>query len=202
MKIQRFRANLLTRAIAISNTLFLSLPVRIISPVSGMNLQQIRQPESSTNEYGSQEVERETVSKLEQKLESGNTKPSRLTTQDYGSPSRERLVYLTRRLIGHTVEVQVSNGSLFSGIFHSTIAEEDFGIVLKMARLIGTGSSQEHNSIADSISKVRARTLIIPAEELVQITAKGVSVTKDGLSVTKDGFANDSCHSPDEDDHQ
>ncbi|XP_057504703.1 polyadenylate-binding protein-interacting protein 4-like isoform X3 [Actinidia eriantha] len=167
-----------------------------------MNLQQIRQPESSTNEYGSQEVERETVSKLEQKLESGNTKPSRLTTQDYGSPSRERLVYLTRRLIGHTVEVQVSNGSLFSGIFHSTIAEEDFGIVLKMARLIGTGSSQEHNSIADSISKVRARTLIIPAEELVQITAKGVSVTKDGLSVTKDGFANDSCHSPDEDDHQ
>ncbi|XP_057504706.1 polyadenylate-binding protein-interacting protein 4-like isoform X4 [Actinidia eriantha] len=160
-----------------------------------MNLQQIRQPESSTNEYGSQEVERETVSKLEQKLECGNTKPSRLTTQDYGSPSRERLVYLTRRLIGHTVEVQVSNGSLFSGIFHSTIAEEDFGIVLKMARLIGTGSSQEHNSIADSISKVRARTLIIPAEELVQITAKGVSVTKDG-------FANDSCHSPDEDDHQ
>ncbi|PSS18091.1 Polyadenylate-binding protein [Actinidia chinensis var. chinensis] len=148
-----------------------------------MNLQQVRQPESSTDAYGSQEVERETVSKLEQKFESGNTKPSRPTTKDYGS------------LIGHTVEVQVSDGSLFSGIFHSTIAEEDFGIVLKMARLIGTGSSQEQNSIADSISKVRARTLIIPAEELVQITAKGVSVTKDG-------FANDSRHSPDEDDHQ
>ncbi|GFY97185.1 hypothetical protein Acr_11g0014910 [Actinidia rufa] len=115
-----------------------------------MNLQQVRQPESSTNEYGSQEVERETVSKLEQKLESSNAKQSRPTTK---------------------------------------------GIVLKMARLIGTGSSQEQNSIADSISKVRARTLIIPAEELVQITAKGVSVTKDG-------FANDSRHSPDEDDHQ
>ena len=50
-----------------------------------MNLQQIRQPESSTNEYGSQEVERETVSKSEQKLESGNTKPSRLTTKGKNS---------------------------------------------------------------------------------------------------------------------
>ena len=52
------------------------------------------------------------------------------------------------------------------------------GIVLKMSRLIGTGSSQEHNSIADSISDVHARTLIIPAEELVQITEKVFETNK------------------------
>lgn len=43
-------------------------------------------------------------------------------------PSRERLVYLTTCLIGHQVEVQVIDGSVFSGIFHATNADSDFGI--------------------------------------------------------------------------
>lgn len=43
------------------------------------------------------------------------------------SPSRDRLIYLTTCLIGHHVEVQVKNGSIFSGIFHATNAERDFG---------------------------------------------------------------------------
>lgn len=44
------------------------------------------------------------------------------------SPSRERLVYLTTCLVGHQVEVQVTDGTVFSGIFHATNAENDFGI--------------------------------------------------------------------------
>lgn len=48
----------------------------------------------------------------------------------YESPSRERLVYLTTCLIGHQVEVQVLDGSVFSGIFHATNAERDFGMSL------------------------------------------------------------------------
>jgi len=46
----------------------------------------------------------------------------------YESPSRDRLVYLTTCLIGHQVEVQVKNGSIYSGIFHATNTEKDFGM--------------------------------------------------------------------------
>lgn len=52
-----------------------------------------------------------------------------MTTNKGGceSVSCERLVYLTTCLIGHHVEVQVLDGSVFSGIFHATNAEKDFG---------------------------------------------------------------------------
>ena len=43
------------------------------------------------------------------------------------SPSRDRLVYATTCLIGHQVEVQVLDGSVFSGIFHATNTDTDFG---------------------------------------------------------------------------
>ncbi|XP_057459797.1 polyadenylate-binding protein-interacting protein 4-like isoform X1 [Actinidia eriantha] len=160
-----------------------------------MNLQQVANPpRSASNGYGRRRVERENVSKQELKPVSGKTKPSRLTnavragalaggkTGGDGSPSRERLVYLTTCLIGHHVEVQAADGSLFSGIFHATNAEEDFGIVLKMADPIRIGSLPGQMSITDNISKGPSKTLIIPAKELVQITAKGVSVTRDGFT--------------------
>lgn len=47
---------------------------------------------------------------------------------NYESPSRDRLVYLTTCLIGHQVEVQVKNGSIYSGIFHATNTDKDFGM--------------------------------------------------------------------------
>ncbi|KAK3010192.1 hypothetical protein RJ639_011943 [Escallonia herrerae] len=99
----------------------------------------------------------------------------------YESPLRERLVYLTTCLIGHHVEVQVIDGSVYSGIFHATNAEKDFGIILKMARLTKSGSSRGQKMSSDSVSKP-SKTLIIPARELLQIIAKGVSVTRDGLT--------------------
>lgn len=47
----------------------------------------------------------------------------------YGSPSRDRVVFVTTCLIGHHVEVQVKDGSIYSGIFHATnAAEKDFGM--------------------------------------------------------------------------
>jgi len=45
------------------------------------------------------------------------------------NPSRDWLVYLTACFIGHHVEVQVKNGSVFSGIFHATNAAKDFGML-------------------------------------------------------------------------
>lgn len=97
-----------------------------------------------------------------------------------GSPSHERLVYLATCLIGHPVEVQVIDGSVFSGIFHAT--NDDFGIILKMARLMKTVSSHRQMNILDSVNKPPSKTLIIPARELVQVMAKDVSVTRDGLA--------------------
>lgn len=46
------------------------------------------------------------------------------------------------------------------------------GIILKMARLTKAGSSRGQKNISDSVSKPPSRTLIVPARELVQITAK------------------------------
>ena len=48
-------------------------------------------------------------------------------SKGYESPSRDRLVYVTTCLIGHQVEVQVKNGSIYSGVFHAT-NEKDFGM--------------------------------------------------------------------------
>ena len=44
------------------------------------------------------------------------------------SPSHDRLVYVTTCLIGQHVEVQVKNGSIYSGIFHATNTDKDFGM--------------------------------------------------------------------------
>lgn len=156
-----------------------------------MNLQEAIQPRPSANGYGRRKVERESVNRTEHKSQSGKTNLSRQTSAgvpagsndgDYGSPSLERLVYLTTCLIGHRVEVQVTDGSVYSGIFHTTNAEKDFGIILKMAHSARTGASQGQKSIAKSVSQAPSKTLIIPAKELVQITAKGVSVTRDGFT--------------------
>lgn len=50
----------------------------------------------------------------------------------YQSLSRDRLIYLSTCLIGHQVEVQVMDGSVFSGILHATNAEKDFGMIEKL----------------------------------------------------------------------
>lgn len=47
----------------------------------------------------------------------------------YQSLSHDRLVYFTTCLVGHQVEVQVMDGSVFSGILHATNAEKDFGML-------------------------------------------------------------------------
>jgi len=46
----------------------------------------------------------------------------------YESPSHDRLVYVTTCLIGHQVEVQLKNGSIYNGIFHVTNTDKDFGM--------------------------------------------------------------------------
>ncbi|XP_019448241.1 PREDICTED: polyadenylate-binding protein-interacting protein 3-like isoform X1 [Lupinus angustifolius] len=154
-----------------------------------MNLQQAGQPKPS-NGYGRRKYEREGIMKSENKISSGKLNASRLAVTgaltdskdgNYESPSHDRLVYITTCLIGHQVEVQVKNGSIYSGIFHATNADKDFGIILKMAHLVKDGSLRGQKSDIEFVGKASSRILIIPAKELVQVIAKGVAVTRDHL---------------------
>ncbi|XP_027344282.1 polyadenylate-binding protein-interacting protein 3-like isoform X2 [Abrus precatorius] len=154
-----------------------------------MNLQQPGQPKSS-NGYGRRKSEREGATKSENKILSGKLNASRLTSTgavtgskcgSYESPSHDRLVYVTTCLIGHQVKVQVKNGSIYSGIFHATNADKDFGIILKMAHLTKDGSLRGQKSGAEFVSKPPSKILIIPAKELVQVIAQDVAITRDGL---------------------
>ncbi|KAK1416909.1 hypothetical protein QVD17_26028 [Tagetes erecta] len=137
--------------------------------------------------------------RLENKFQPGKTNFNRIPTAGIQtgnkggteSPSRDRVVYVSTCLIGHQVEVQVIDGSWFTGILHATNAEKDFGIILKMARATKAGSSRGQKNISDSVQKPPSKTLIVPAKELVQILAKSVSVTRD---VMMHEFQNDQPH--------
>lgn len=48
--------------------------------------------------------------------------------QSKDGSSHDRLVYVTTCLIGQQVEIQVKNGSIYSGIFHATDTDKDFGM--------------------------------------------------------------------------
>ncbi|OMO70605.1 hypothetical protein CCACVL1_18764 [Corchorus capsularis] len=154
-----------------------------------MNMQQVVLPKSSANGFGRRRGDREVGARVDNKVQSGKSNQGRIQntvpggkTGAYESSSRDRLVYLTTCLIGHLVEVHVKNGSIYTGIFHATDAEKDFGIILKMARLIKDGTSRGQKAITDFVSKAPSKILIIPAKELVQVIAKDVAVTRDGFA--------------------
>ncbi|KAL3736017.1 hypothetical protein ACJRO7_025039 [Eucalyptus globulus] len=156
-----------------------------------MNYQQLAHPKSAANGIGRRKSEREGGMKLDNRLHSGKSGISK--TGSIGSmpdskvggnlsPSHDRLVYFLTRLIGHHVEVQVKNGSIYSGIYHAANVNKDMGIILKMARMIKDGSVQLHRANTESLNKAFAKTFVIPAKELVQVIAKDFSLAGDGLS--------------------
>ncbi|XP_038995284.1 polyadenylate-binding protein-interacting protein 3-like [Hibiscus syriacus] len=154
-----------------------------------MNIPQALLPKSSTNGFSRRRGDIEGVARLENKVQSGKSNQGRILTTVAGgksggneSSSRDRLVYLTTCLIGHMVEVHVKNGSVYTGIFHATDAEKEFGIILKMARMIKAGTLQGEKAVTEFVSKAPTKILIIPAKELVQVIAKDVAVTSDGFA--------------------
>ncbi|XP_045799940.1 polyadenylate-binding protein-interacting protein 3-like isoform X2 [Trifolium pratense] len=144
----------------------------------------------SSNGYGRRKSGREVAAKSENKIPYENINVNRLASTgvvtgikdgSYESVSHDRLVYVTTCLIGLQVEVQVKNGSVYSGIFHAINTDSDFGIILKMARLTKDASSHGQKSGAEFVIKAPSKILIIPAKELVQVIAQGVALTRDGL---------------------
>ncbi|XP_058108537.1 polyadenylate-binding protein-interacting protein 3-like isoform X2 [Magnolia sinica] len=147
-----------------------------------MSLQQVVQPRSN-NSFGRRRGDREMGTRLDRK--SSGSFSNSVNGSKFGgfeSPSRDRLVYVTTCFIGHHVEVQMKNGSIFSGIFHAMSTEKDFGIILKMARLTKDGSSRGQKPIPDSVIKAPSKTLIIPSKEYVQVIAKDLALTADGFA--------------------
>ncbi|CAN1286725.1 Polyadenylate-binding protein-interacting protein 4 [Linum perenne] len=154
-----------------------------------MSIQQSVQPKSSTNGFNRRRTDREGGIRLENKPQSGKLSQSRSinaiaagtgTTQVYESPSRDRLVYLSTCLIGLPVDVQLKDGSIYSGTCYTTNVEKEFAIVLKMARL--TKDVLHRGGKPEYISKAPSKTLIIPGKDVAQVIAKDVPVTADGLS--------------------
>uniref|UniRef100_A0A0D6QRJ7 LsmAD domain-containing protein n=1 Tax=Araucaria cunninghamii TaxID=56994 RepID=A0A0D6QRJ7_ARACU len=107
----------------------------------------------------------------------------------HGRPLQDRFVFVMACLIGQHVDVQVKNGSIFSGIFHSTNIDKDYGVVLKMARLIKDGSAK--GGKFDPASKAPIKNMIIWANDLVQVIAKDVPLMGDELA---NGYARGNRH--------
>ncbi|EPS64748.1 hypothetical protein M569_10033 [Genlisea aurea] len=77
------------------------------------------------------------------------------------------LVIATIGLIGILVDVHVTDGSVYSGIFHAASVDGDYGIVLKKARIAKKG-----NLLTNIVDDTALDTLVIGSETLVQIVAK------------------------------
>ncbi|KAF3794930.1 Polyadenylate-binding protein-interacting protein 4 [Nymphaea thermarum] len=91
------------------------------------------------------------------------------------SSSNDALVYTTMCVVGLPVEVQVKDGSIYAGIFHTACIERDYGVVLKMARMIRRGINTE-----GLVGEAIIDTLVVLPEDLVQVAAKGVMLPSDG----------------------
>uniref|UniRef100_A0A1J3J2R2 Polyadenylate-binding protein-interacting protein 4 n=1 Tax=Noccaea caerulescens TaxID=107243 RepID=A0A1J3J2R2_NOCCA len=89
------------------------------------------------------------------------------------SPSslNEALLNSTMRIIGFPVHVHIKDGSIFSGIFFTISVENEFGIVLKNAKLTKKGTSKSNVASGKIVE-----TLVILSSNIVQIVAKRVSI--------------------------
>ncbi|KAM7254611.1 hypothetical protein ACFE04_003991 [Oxalis oulophora] len=170
-----------------------------------MNLQQAVSSKSSSNGLARR---KEGGNRLDNRTHGAKSNAGRIITSGdtiggFANPSRDRLVYLITCLIGHPVEVQVKNGSVYTGIYHATNTEKDFGVILKMACMIKDGTAQGQKTATDFPNKAPSKTLIIQGKELVQVKAKDVAVTRNGLSdefqqkqpdLMLDSSISQSCH--------
>ncbi|KAE9456646.1 hypothetical protein C3L33_11586, partial [Rhododendron williamsianum] len=93
------------------------------------------------------------------------------------SSLNDALLFTTMCIIGLPVDVHVKDGSIYSGIFHTACVENDYGIVLKKARMTKKGDCDANIAIGDLIE-----TLVVVSEDLVQVVAKGISLPANGVS--------------------
>ncbi|KAK8967354.1 hypothetical protein KSP40_PGU014097 [Platanthera guangdongensis] len=91
------------------------------------------------------------------------------------SDSGNALLLATVSTVGLLVEVQVKDGSLYSGVFHTASVDEGYGIVLKKAMMIEKGkcnSALEVGALVD--------TLVVLSNDLVQVIVKDFLLPMEG----------------------
>ncbi|XP_022976186.1 polyadenylate-binding protein-interacting protein 4-like [Cucurbita maxima] len=81
----------------------------------------------------------------------------------------EALLFATMCLIGLPVEVHIKDGSVYSGIFHTACVENEYGVVLKKARM--TKKGKRNVNVDDGVV---IDTLIVLSGDLVQVVATEV----------------------------
>ncbi|XP_039130416.1 uncharacterized protein LOC120266830 [Dioscorea cayenensis subsp. rotundata] len=86
------------------------------------------------------------------------------------------LLFTTMCLIGLPVEVQVTDGSIFSGVFHTARLELGYGVVLKKARKIVRGNSETNLPLGAFVD-----TLVILSSDLVQVVVKDFVLPAEGI---------------------
>ncbi|XP_050246943.1 polyadenylate-binding protein-interacting protein 4 [Quercus robur] len=98
-------------------------------------------------------------------------------TSSSSSSLSEALIFATLCIIGLPVDVHVQDGSVYTGIFHTACVEEEYGIVLKNARVTKKGKS--YSNVANGVV---IDTLVILSSDLVQVIAKGIRLPADGVA--------------------
>ncbi|KAJ0966153.1 hypothetical protein J5N97_027291 [Dioscorea zingiberensis] len=86
------------------------------------------------------------------------------------------LLFATMCLIGLPVEVQVTDGSIFFGVFHTARLELGYGVVLKKARKIVRGRSETNLPLGAFVD-----TLVILSADLVQVIVKDFVLPAEGI---------------------
>ncbi|XP_019415579.1 PREDICTED: uncharacterized protein LOC109327049 isoform X3 [Lupinus angustifolius] len=101
-----------------------------------------------------------------------------MLTEDHSESMSDALLFTTICIIGLPVDVHVRDGSVYSGIFHAASVDADYGVVLKKARMTKKGMFDTNVG-----TEVVVDTLVILANDLVQIVTKGVML--DGGNVSR-----------------
>lgn len=113
--------------------------------------------------------------------------PGRMTSnssfQGWNKGIHGRLIYMQTCLIGQHVEVEKIDGHVYSGIFHAAVMDNEYGVILKMARLVREGPhSVQGDSVRQAARNPPIRTYVISGKDFVQIVAKDVSLSGDSLA--------------------
>ncbi|XP_006652856.1 uncharacterized protein LOC102713071 [Oryza brachyantha] len=96
------------------------------------------------------------------------------------SPSLpEALLLATVYMVGMPVEVQVRDGSVYAGVFHTASVDGGYGVVIKKARKIANGKDDANISLGAFVD-----TLVVLPGDLVQVIAKDFSLPTKDVCIT------------------
>ncbi|KAL0550054.1 hypothetical protein IC582_014552 [Cucumis melo] len=99
----------------------------------------------------------------------------------------EALLFATMCLIGLPVEVHIKDGSVYSGIFHTACVDNEYGVVLKKARM--TKKGKRNVNVDDGVV---IDTLIVLSGDLVQVVATEVILPAGSFPKSLAGCDNES----------